>query len=303
MGHQRIFRLGDVPYNIKMLPFSIIRLFWLGLFPVWLVLLIPHVSMARPLRVVSLNLCTDQLLQTLADPEQIAGLSPLARDPSLSILASDAALRPRLAPSSEALMLIQPDLVLMGPYDPPLIRARLQQSGITLLTLPAWTNLPEGIEQIRSLAKTLDQIQRGESLIAEIETALHKSHRKNLDRTRTVLEIERRLYSPGHTSLISTLLTEWKIPNLSDDFGLAQGGFLALEKLVLHKPDRLIISNGSERVLDMQQPQSDDLGLALLRHPSLKAATLEMISIPARLTLCGGPATPVLIEHLSDALQ
>ena len=32
-------------------------------------------------RIASINVCTDQLLLTLADPEQILGLSPYSRDP------------------------------------------------------------------------------------------------------------------------------------------------------------------------------------------------------------------------------
>jgi len=35
-------------------------------------------------RIASINLCTDQLLMTLADPPQILGLSPYARDPARS---------------------------------------------------------------------------------------------------------------------------------------------------------------------------------------------------------------------------
>src|SRR6201999_378458 len=35
-------------------------------------------------RIASINVCTDQLLMALADPAQILGLSPYARDPALS---------------------------------------------------------------------------------------------------------------------------------------------------------------------------------------------------------------------------
>ena len=39
---------------------------------------------AAPRRVVSFNICADQLVVALADPAQIAGLSPYATDPTLS---------------------------------------------------------------------------------------------------------------------------------------------------------------------------------------------------------------------------
>ena len=44
-----------------------------------------------PRRIVSQNLCADPLLLDLADPGQIAALSPFARDPQLSAVASRAA--------------------------------------------------------------------------------------------------------------------------------------------------------------------------------------------------------------------
>ena len=43
-----------------------------------------------PRRVVSFNLCADQLVVALADPEQIAGLSPYAADSALSVVADKA---------------------------------------------------------------------------------------------------------------------------------------------------------------------------------------------------------------------
>ena len=45
----------------------------------------PAIAQAIPHRVASINLCTDQLLLALADPAQIASLSPYARDPALPI--------------------------------------------------------------------------------------------------------------------------------------------------------------------------------------------------------------------------
>ena len=45
---------------------------------------LPH---AAPQKIVSLNLCTDQLLMLLADPEQIISLSKIVDDPYVSLLA------------------------------------------------------------------------------------------------------------------------------------------------------------------------------------------------------------------------
>ena len=69
---------------------------------------------AEPRRIVSFNLCADQLVLALADPEQIAGLSPYAADPALSIVADKARQFRRLDWQSESTIALSPDLVLVG---------------------------------------------------------------------------------------------------------------------------------------------------------------------------------------------
>ena len=67
---------------------------------------------AAPRRVV--QSCGDQLVLALADPEQIAGLSPYAADPSLSAVAEKARAFPRLDWQAESTIALGPDLVLIG---------------------------------------------------------------------------------------------------------------------------------------------------------------------------------------------
>src|SRR5450631_2007243 len=78
---------------------------------------------AAPQRVVSANLCGDQLLLALADPDQIASLSPFAGDPDLSFLAERARAFPHNRGSVEDIIRLEADLVLIGPYDGSYARA------------------------------------------------------------------------------------------------------------------------------------------------------------------------------------
>ena len=55
------------------------------------ILLWATLAHAAPQKIVSLNLCTDQLLMLLADPNQIASLSKIADDPNVSFLAERSA--------------------------------------------------------------------------------------------------------------------------------------------------------------------------------------------------------------------
>ena len=67
-----------------------------------------------PRRVVSFNVCADQLVVALADPAQIAGLSPYAADPALSVVADQARAFRRIDWQAESTIPLDPDLVLVG---------------------------------------------------------------------------------------------------------------------------------------------------------------------------------------------
>ena len=245
-------------------------------------------------QVISLNLCTDQLLMALADPGQIAALSPLARDPLLSNMAEEAQTFRIIKPSSETLLQIQPDLVLTAPYEHRLTRQILTNHRIEIMTMGVWTSLEAGKEQIRQLARRLGHIDRGQMLINRIDEAM--SRVMPVSTARSMLEIERRLYAPGTQSLVADLVRQWGLTNHADRLGVGQGGFVALERLLGDRPDVLLVTDSS--------PMVEDMGIALLRHPALNTVFDEKrrIGIPTRLSLCGGPQTPALIRHLSQAL-
>ena len=245
-------------------------------------------------QVISLNLCTDQLLMALADPGQIAALSPLARDPLLSNMAEEAQTFRIIKPRSETLLQIQPDLVLTAPYEHRLTRQILTNHRIEIMTMGFWTSLEAGKEQIRQLARRLGHIDRGQMLINRIDEAMARV--MPVSTARSMLEIERRLYAPGTQSLVADLVRQWGLTNHADRLGVGQGGFVALERLLGDRPDVLLVTDSS--------PMVEDMGIALLRHPALNTVFDEKrrIGIPTRLSLCGGPQTPALIRHLSQAL-
>ena len=70
----------------------------------------------RAKRVVSTNLCTDQLLLLIAKRSRIASVSYLARDPLFSHLANRARDIPINHGLAEEILPLEPDLVLVGSH-------------------------------------------------------------------------------------------------------------------------------------------------------------------------------------------
>src|SRR5881394_1984281 len=145
---------------------------------VFLTLLMLNAASAAdaPRRVVSFNQCGDQLVLALADPEQIAGLSPYAADPSLSAVAERARAFPRLDWQAESTIALGPDLVLIGQNDRPVTKHILRAQGLRLYEIALISDLDAARRQIVEVAAVLGHSERGEKLLADLDAARMRLH-------------------------------------------------------------------------------------------------------------------------------
>src|SRR5687767_13774080 len=79
-----------------------------------------------PRRVVSLNLCLDQLSLALAAPGQLVGISDLSEDPRISPRWREAQLLRPTRKRSEEVLSLRPDLVIVDDYAPATFRKTLR---------------------------------------------------------------------------------------------------------------------------------------------------------------------------------
>jgi len=248
----------------------------------------------RPARIVSFNLCADQLLLTLADPSQIAGLSPYATDPTLSQMAEAAKPFKRLGWDAESVINLAPDLVLVGPSDRPM-RAILNATGLRVVEVGLVGNLAAASRQAREIGALVGYPERGETLARTLEQAEGRLAAAVLRPPRTALVVERGGYAEGSNSLLSAMLTTAGLQPPPDSPG-GFGGFVSMEQLLVDGPDILV----------MQDPprEARDQGALFIAHPALlqRYGRGRRIDIPARTTLCGGPAAIEGVNRLTQAL-
>jgi len=127
---------------------------------------------ARPLRVMSINQCTDQIVLALLPPERIASVSWLARDPQGSLM-SDAAQRVGINKgSAEEVMRQRPDLVVAGRFTTPAVRGLLKQLGWPVLEVDEADSFKSIRTITRTIAAAVDARARGEALIAAMDRKL-----------------------------------------------------------------------------------------------------------------------------------
>ena len=192
-----------------------------------------------PKRVVSMNLCTDQLAMLLAAPGQLVSVSPIATDPHMSPLWDEAADYHMNSGRAEAIYLLEPDVVLANEYSDPMAVQMLRNLGIEVVQFANITTLDEVPGQIREMGEVLGQIEKAESMAADVEATLAE-RTVNLDERPIAAFFYANGYSLGVGTLSHDIITRAGFRNLAEELGRSGGGNLSLEDLLMNRPDILI---------------------------------------------------------------
>jgi iron complex transport system substrate-binding protein len=248
-----------------------------------------------PQRIVSFNLCADQLVVALADPGQIAGLSPYAANPVLSVVADQAKAYPRLDWDTEATVAFAPDLVFVGPSHRTVMQHTLRSLGLRLVEVELITDIAAARTQIEQIAALLGHPERGQALIAQLDRARRRLAAVPRPPLKTALVIERGGYTAGPASLAAALVAEagFRPPAGTPD---GYGGYVPLERLLMLRPDLLVLKD--------PPVEAADQGALFFTHPAVRALypPERRVALPGRYTLCGGPALIAALDHLADVL-
>ncbi len=247
-----------------------------------------------PQRIVSINMCADELLLALADPSQIVALSPYAADPTMSFLADKAAKVRHDAAAAETVVALHPDLVLAGSFNDPATLGMLTRLGYRLDLLDAPHSIDESIAQIRKVAALTGHVERGAALVDRIEAARKAALSAAKGRPHpTAVVYQRRGYVTGGDTLTGELLSIAGFANDGGRLAGKTGGFVSLERLVANHPDLIVVTT--------PDPSAVDQGSALLSHPALRALypVSRRIVLPQRLVVCGGPSLPAALAQVT----
>ena len=144
----------------------------------WFWLLATNAYATDQPRIASINMCTDQLLLTLADPEQIVGLSPYSRDAARSWAAAEAARFPKLSGEAEDVLVLKPDFVVAGRFTKRATRELLKAQGFRVEEFDAVRTLDETRRQISRMGELVGHPDRASAAIARIDGAVARARRR-----------------------------------------------------------------------------------------------------------------------------
>ncbi|GFE74737.1 ABC transporter substrate-binding protein [Novosphingobium sp. TCA1] len=235
-------------------------------------------QVAAPRRIVSLNLCADQLLVALADRSQIAGLTRYASDPNMSDVAGAAASLPVFGGAAEEVLAADPDLVIGMPARRNPAIAVLKKQQYRSLDLKSAHDYEGILKSIRDVARAVGHPERGEALIARMNAQLARLPKGSSGKVAAYYQ--RRGYLTGTGTLIDDLMTRVGLVNLAGKLGKPSLSQMSLEEMAAAQPDFIVIDSATQKVTDQ--------GTEMLHHPILRG--IPRIAIPQAWTVCGGPA-------------
>ena len=260
-----------------------------------LVGLAPTARADTPRRVVSFNVCADQLVVALADPSQIAGLSPYAADPTLSVVAEQAKKFRRLDWQAESTIPLAPDLVLVGAWDRAATQRMLTRLGIRVERLDLVSDVEAARAEIVRVAALLGHSERGAQLLAQLDAARARLAAVPRGPFSTALVIDHGRFAAGPQSIAAALLKEAGLrppAGAPDSFG----GFMPLERLLVLRPNLVFLKDPPK--------EAEDQGALYMTHPALRALyPLERrIALPEKLSMCGGPGLIAAFDYLAEVM-
>lgn len=244
-----------------------------------------------PERVVSINLCTDQLAMMLAAPGQLVSVSHIAADPLVSVMAPQAAFFPLNHGQAEEVHAMTPDLVLAGPYTSRYTVGLLRRLGVEVRELSAVDRLADIPDSIATMGDWLGRPDEARALIDAFQAGLAALAPNHDHRPRAVLHSANN-YTSGTQTLAHQILSFAGFANIAEEAGLAGGGTLPLEQLIMLMPD-LVIS--AQRYPGLTRSEE------VLDHPAMEAlrGRHAVAAVTDAEWVCGTPAVISAIARLS----
>lgn len=247
-------------------------------------------------RIVSMNLCVDQLLWRLVDHKRLVSLSYLAADPQWSPIANELTGQYLHHAFAEEIVPLDADLILAGEFDAPDAIALLERLGQPVQRLKT----PQSLQDIKQQWIDLGRLT-GDSMFAnelanqlqnEIEELSALAKRNKLTK---VYWYSANGVVIGASTLEDQLLTLAGFHNLAKEQGVVGFSPLDLEVLLSGKPDALI--------LDTVDKSHFSLAQEFLLHPALRNQSIKIIQLPAGFSSCSVDMVKEFKQAVTDYLS
>ncbi|MSO73058.1 MAG: ABC transporter substrate-binding protein [Rhodospirillaceae bacterium] len=252
---------------------------------------------AGPQRIVSMNLCTDQLALLLVGPSRIASISWLGADPAESALADLAKGIPVNHGLAEEVIAAKPDLILTGQYTTGFAKAMLRRLDYHVVEIDSPTTIVGIGATLTAVGEAVGEPERTAALLAEMDRRLADAARAAAGRfPGTAIVYDANGFTVGRPGLADDVMTLLGLTNQAPALGIGAYGQVSLESMLAARPDHIIHL--------IYRPGVPSIASAAINHPALKKVLhgRKPLEISGRLLTCGTPLVADAAEQLLAAL-
>ena len=256
----------------------------------------PSVAETKPKTVTSLDYCSDQYVLALADRSQIKALSVESQN-THSFYKERAMGLPQGRAELEDIISKYPDIVIRHWAGDSRLIKTLEGYAINVISANFDYSVSATEENIRVIARAIDQETRGEAYIKTLKVQKHK----NLSlpkRDLKALYITPGGVTTGEGTMVDEIIIQSGLINFGQELGLKGWGDLPLEYLAFKKPDLIITG-----FYDHKSKKVDNWPFA--RHGFLVELlkTTPTINLPGSLLSCNGLFLGIAVQKITEALN
>lgn len=244
----------------------------------------------KPQRIMSLKVCTDELLLDLVPASRIASVTFLSREKASLRQWPQAARIAVNHGSAEEILSTKPDLILTDSFTAPGLRPLLAKSGAKIVEIPPAETFDQIRAVTRAVAAAVGEAARGEQLIAAMDAELRQVAAHRPEKPVTVAEWGGGGYVPGTGGLFDAMLTAAGARNVER----GSFGYYDVETLIAKNPDMLVTGDTYGGTASLR----DDQNL----HPALLQRYAGRRVSYAALYGCGVPEAAHVTRQLQAAI-
>jgi len=210
--------------------------------------LLPQAVSARPLRILSMNQCTDLLLLQLVPKARIAGVTYLARDGAQALFPGAASGIPINYGTPEDIIKFRPDLILTGDFSLAVTRRLAREVGAPIVEVKSAKSFDDVRRSLRLVGAAAGEPARAEALVREMDERLARLAADPPARPIRVVAWDGGATVPGTETFANRILQAAGAVNIAARPGITYTGY-DVERLLQAEPDALLSAGGARPLL------------------------------------------------------
>ena len=203
-----------------------------------------------PERIVSLALCSDEILLELVSKDRIVAVTNLSNDPGISNIVEQSKDIFKLPNQNvETIVSLKPDIVLAADWHSKDLINALEEMGLNVYVYKTPDTIEEVKKLITDLSKLVNSADKGKEIIKDMDIALNKAQNKvkdiPADKRKVIVALSSMGCYGGTGSMLDDIYKNSFVINGVSRLGIDKNGTLSKEQLVYVNPDIIMISTWS----------------------------------------------------------